>query len=65
MSHEIRTPAGNRVYSLLLTDRADEIEEEDIVQIEREARAGVDAGVSRLQMAENGPESSKTAQKGV
>ena len=37
MSHEIRTPAGNRVWSLLLSDREDEIEEADILAIEREA----------------------------
>lgn len=41
MSHEIRTQAGNRVYDLLLLDRAEEIEEADILAIEAEVERAV------------------------
>jgi len=37
MSHEIKTHAANRVWSLLVSDHEDEIDEYDIQAIEQEA----------------------------
>lgn len=48
MSHQIKTPAGNRVWSLLLSDHEDEIEEQDIIDIEAEAGAALRKTLLRL-----------------